>query len=221
MKKTTLILVSILTALQIGCATQSNPVQTVYTDRPHLVAFGDSVSYCILCFPGVIAKDLKFRLDNRSVPGSQLNSFDQLGRLMEYQSQPNDIIVFLTGFNDVRAFGNDAAHLAEYQMNLRTALASFKRFGNQTFIGTTEATLCVDQAAIDRNRGGCVAGAMEAYVQVIKDEVAFANAPNIHLVDVNAEWVPTRALLLDDVHPTEEGHRILADIFLAAIRGEQ
>lgn len=207
-------------AMAVGCASpgeQSTVTAAAAVDgRARLVVFGDSVSYCQLCFPSLItAASGNTRLDNRAVAGSKLNSADQLTRILAFDAQPGDRVVFLTGYNDVRAFGTDVDHLADYQASLRTALTHLARSGQPVYVGTTQPSLCVDAESRAINRFGCDAASMAAYVQVIKDEVARAG---LTLVDVNAEFTPTTENLYDMVHPNGYGSAQLATIFLRIMR---
>lgn len=223
MKTINIAIISILTAFQIGCASsqteQSNAKSDATDLRPSIMVFGDSISYCIACYPSLIAAALPgFRVDNRAEPGTALNSEWQIDRIMSAHPQPGDKVVFLTGYNDVRGHGLDASHHADYVITLRRALAHLAASGQPIYVGVFMKSLCVDAASIARNGGGCVAGANDLYADSIRAEVAALNAPNVHLVDVNAQWVPSYSNLYDMVHPTPAGQAELARMFLEAMQ---
>jgi len=217
-------LIAVLTSiLLIGCASQPEPQTTAAaqsTDgRARLIVFGDSISYCQTCFPSLIAAALpNLRVDNRAEPGTALNSEWQIDRIMAASIQPSDRVVFLTGYNDIRGHGLDPVWHADYVVTLRKALVHLASSGQPIYVGVFMKSLCVDAASIARNGGGCVAGANDLYADSIRAEVAALNAPNVHLVDVNAQWVPSYDNLDDMVHPKPSGYADLARMFLEVMQ---
>lgn len=196
----------------VGCAPSPENTKPVVDGRGTLYVFGDSISYCQQCFPSMIAVGLaNVKLNNQAVPGSILESADQLQRIMAVFPQPGDKVVFLTGYNNMRGRGQTEEVLQSYRLALRAALQHLVASGQPIYVGTTMNALCDAADAIIRNGYGCEPKIGLVYSNIIKEEAGVAGA---HVVDVNAQWQPTRKNLYDLVHPTPAGSAELARMFL-------
>lgn len=90
--------------------------------RPRLVAFGDSITEGIgtsspdRAYAAIVARSLGYTLDNRAVGGSRIA--EQAAHIRAAALRSTDVVLWLTGYNDMRG----GTPVAEYAAALAEAL---------------------------------------------------------------------------------------------------
>ncbi len=156
---------------------------------------------------------------NLAVPGTSIQYDEIIGQIERANLGPSDIVIFLTGINNMRGFGDSPDSLAIYKQFLWMATQKFMSSGAQIYLGTTPAMLADGPDAILANHGATPLMAQE-YTTIIKQDWYFfqANEGRLHIVDVNGGFIPDRTLINPDlVHPSPAGHTVILNLFLNAI----
>lgn len=215
------LIVCVVALMMTACAQDKKTDAPAARPSRELIAFGDSVTSMPGSWATMVSNDIKYPLNNQAEPGTACQQEWQIGRIRSTDIRPQDIVVFLTGYNNLRGSGsNPDLGLPVYKPCLQEALEIFAASGAQTYIGTTMTFQSVidDHMLYWNGPNGNAANAL-TYANEIKAMVAALNAPNIHVVDVNALWPANSATEYDFVHPTPLGHRMLADLFTWQICG--
>ena len=215
----------------VGCANHPSTDSTASAVNPtaapaRLIAFGDSYTSMPGSFAWQLGPALGLEEDNLAVPGTAIQYDAQIGTILRTQLNPQDVVVYLVGINDMRGYGDAPDIMALVKQDLELAIQHFCEGNVRAYIGTTPAMLSDSAAAITANHNATPAMALE-YANAIKEVVSFyqgceTNDPTnarIHLVDVNALYTPTDSNTLSDlVHPNPAGHTELLNIFLGVIQ---
>ncbi len=188
----------------MGCA-QGHDIQV------NAVAFGDSYTQGDGVSQGYIyelATIKKWTLTNRAVGGTVLS--EQLERIQDTDLRPYQVIVFLVGFNDMRAYGTDANALLNFDARLRIALEMFQNSGARVYVGNTMRMM---PGAYDL--GGYHFGSEQAsqlYSDLV-DQAVSDFGGNIVLVDMHTQFDPRAENMDGGIHPNPIGISEIANIF--------
>lgn len=205
-------LLGIIALTLVGCSNSANfTFPSACTGC--LVAFGDSITYQPNGYAYIIAVGMNMGIDDQGVSSSRIEDDAQIGRIHRRVLDTTDIVVFFTGYNNVRGDGSDPVALANYKTVLIDAVQTFNASGAQTYIGTTMSFIPNDPDSLANNApGGTVANSL-LYANAIKDVIQQYGAANIHLVDINSEFFPSRTVIgTDFIHPNYIGHQEIADL---------
>lgn len=197
------------------------------TQPINLEAFGDSITVGwgasdmqTTSWAPLVAKYKSLILDNRAVGastliGPSLEARNQYKTIMETLLNETCVSVFLTGFNDMRYFGEDLNALATYSRRLTEVLRYIGQF--PTYVGNCLRMTPEGYTSFgpDWNKGSNKAVTMynEAIRQVI-DQVK-KEGFNITHVDASAVYNPSKEVSpTTGVHPNDTGHAKIAREFL-------
>ncbi len=190
-----------------------------------LVVYGDSITSGVsglkpgeLGFAPLVADRLSVELVDRSYGGSRINDAEQMGRILTEPIPEGAVVLFLTGFNDMRWRG--AHEVKYYRANLYKALehlaslapvlvgnclkmlpAEYANPVHQEFVHGSDADVKVFNSAI---------------AEVVA-ELRWRGLP-LYPVEVTRHFDVFKHVSYDGVHPNPEGHRVLADQFLKWFR---
>lgn len=172
--------------------------------QPRLIVLGDSIGVGLgasapdRSYAALLAARLALPLDNRAISGTTID-----GQPIPTDLQPGDVVVWLTGYNDMR-HGNDPA---VYGATLRTAVAAMVDQGATVYLAGCLPLDRYNIYAPDWDRGS--AALVAAYTAQI------ASVPGARFVRVAYD---VRNVDADMVHPNDAGHAQIANSFLAAMR---
>lgn len=178
-----------------------------------LVCFGDSItagqgaSRPARAYVAVVGAALGRRVDNRAIGASRLA--EQLDALHATPVLPGDIVLLVTGYNDMRA----GTPLADYRRQLDAALGQLVAASAQVVVGGCLPMTPAGYAAYGPtwNHGSDAAAA--TYTAIIAD-VAAAHGCRFAPMD---SYDP-RNVTSDLVHPNDAGHTQIAQAMLRALR---
>lgn len=203
-----------------ACSNQNQHMSVCQVTTPGsqstIHSYGDSITFGVGAtepcnsYQAVFTADAKADSDDQGIPGSRLDQ--EMSGIMSLQGQSSDINTLLPGFNDISQFGDDAAHLAQFQILLTNAITALSQQGKFVFVGTPiYASLTMQAALIPQHTNANV----DLYVNVIKSVVSTLQAQglsNVVLVDTNAIFNP-ETMTYGDFHPDDYGHSVLANAF--------
>lgn len=170
-----------------------------------LVVLGDSIgvgagaSDPSHAYAALLAAQLGLALDNRAVGGTTIDQ-----QPIPSDLRPGDVVVWLTGYNDMRA-GNDPT---AYGRALRAAAAAILAQGASLYLAGCLPMTPAGYAAYGPqwDRGG--AALVEQYTAQI------ASVPGARHVALDYD---PRNVTADLVHPNDSGHAQIARSFLARL----
>jgi lysophospholipase L1-like esterase len=173
--------------------------------RPRLVVLGDSIGVGVgasdrarTSYAALLAAQLNLTLDNRAIGGSTIDQ-----QPIPTDLRAGDVVVWLSGYNDMRA-GHDPA---AYGARLRAAAAAIVAQGAVLYLAGCLSMTDAGYASYGPqwNRGS--AALVEQYTAQI------ASVPGVRHValDYNPANVDS-----DLAHPNDAGHAQIAQSFLAA-----
>lgn len=193
-------LVAILIAL-----TCTLPTAACAAPAPRLVVLGDSIGVGLGAstpdhsYARILATTLHLPLDDRAISGSTIAA-----QPVPDDLQPGDVVVWLTGYNDMR-HGNDPKI---YGAALRAAVHAMVDQGATVYLAGCLPLSEAGYAAYgpDWNHGS--AALVAAYTAEIQ------NVPGVRFVRVAYD---PQHVVSDLVHPSDAGHQQIAWSFLAAM----
>ena len=183
-------------------------------EAPRLIAFGDSITSGYLAahpYAVQLAAARQRPLDNRAVAGSHAAEQRQAIADAAASITPDDWVVWLCGYNDMRA----GTALAAFRADLDAALASLCGRSAWVWAGN-----CLRMTAEGYQEAHGPYGS-DARVAAVNAEIAGAClAAGARYVDASAAYDP-RNVQADLVHPDDAGHREIAGAFARAMRVRQ
>jgi lysophospholipase L1-like esterase len=179
---------------------------TTSAPPPRLIVLGDSIGVGLgasapkYSYAQQLAAQLALPLDNRAIGGSTIE-----GQPVPTDLRNGDIVVWLTGYNDMR-HGNDPA---AYGAVLRAAVSSMTVQGATVYLGGCLPLTSKGYAAYgpewDHGSDALVAAYTAQIVRV----------PGAHVVRIA---YTVQNVAPDLVHPNDAGHQQIANSFLATMR---
>lgn len=191
----------------------------------NIYSFGDSITDGSTFIPDPVNKygyiyALEARLGwtvyNYAVGGTRIEDSTQTANMSSIKAKRKDRIVWLTGYNDMRFYGNDSGAISTYGGRLSSWLTVLSGYGCPILLGN-----CLKMTASGYTQGGpdfdngsdAAANAYSAEISTIA-----SGFPLVTVVDVNANLSPTAGLYQGDlVHFNRTGCNTLADIFISRI----
>lgn len=178
-----------------------------------ILAFGDSQTTghgdetsegCGFSYANQLSLDKSSSLENYAVGGTEFVSDQEFGALMSAPLKPTDRIVMLIGFNDMRAFGTDPEHLADFKQALTNALRRVSPLVKSVTIATV----------LDPINYGLHGGrnAVDAYRLAVHQVVSDLSLPNVSAFDPVLDRNPNY-FVEDQTHLNRSGQAILAEQF--------
>lgn len=158
-------------------------------------------------YPALICKDRGWEVNQYAIGATFSFSSNQFPALMQDIWPLGSVVFFDCGLNDAICLNVNPVY-GVYRDNLRKVLQRLKSMGMKTYVGTPTRMA----TNVYTRWGGNVP--IDLYAQIVREEVSWVNAPNIHLVDFCKEWSPTMSNTADGIHPNDQGARELADIFM-------
>lgn len=213
-------LITLLMSALVGCG--GSQVDFIDTDpTPRVVAFGDSVTAGGIDKNGEkygyayrFSEQYGRRLVNRAVPGSSVEEDHQIGRIMRFPYRSDDVVIFLSGINNMRKDGLDPAALNTYESTLRVAVEKIHQSSSVLLLGTCPRLPYGGYAEGSYQNGSDAAA--DAYASVAR-KIA-SEFPGVILVDVNTDLNLSLSDYIDlGVHPGPSGSQILGDLFFHSI----
>lgn len=182
---------SLIFLIVASCASQHEVVRRpdcpmkppVDAGRPRLVAFGDSqTAGTRSCIAGTayswadrVAKDKNLDLYNEAVGGSIFLSYEQLGRILDFQYRSSDTVILFLGYNDQTRYGLNGDVISEFKSTLYSTLVFLSPKVSRVVLITTGYTH-------DYFDYGTPAG-VSAYAQSIHDVFNSSTPPNVSIID--------------------------------------
>lgn len=185
-----------------------------------ILAFGDSQTAghgsetskgCGFSYANALSLDMRASLVNMGVGGTFFVSASEYGALEKAEFQSTDRVVMFIGFNDMRHFGEDAQHLAEFSDALRAALLNVSPKVHSIAIATTLLPVNLGDegsaAAVDAYR---------AAVHAVVDSLALQN---VRAFDPDAVLDGNPAYFVEDMtHLNLAGQLILTRQFESVLQ---
>ena len=179
-----------------------------------LLCFGDSItagagaSTPAAAYANLIGAALGRHVDNRAIGASRIA--EQLhDAIRPAVVDRNDVVLFLTGYNDVRA----GTPLADYQQQLDAALTTLRATAALVAVGTCLRMTPAAYMAYGPQWNHGSDAAVTAYNASIATTAAAHGCRLATMEDYNP-WNTTDDL----VHPNDMGHRQIAQAMLAALQ---
>lgn len=232
-------LLLILLGLCSACASGSNTCQVVTPGATVTVhSFGDSITQGLgastpcAAYQPTMTESLSFNGDDQGVSGSlftndgmQTGLIDQysLSMLLDQNSlnvdligatNPQDISTLLPAFNDVTVFGADSTHLGNVQAKLTESIKHLSTLTSMVLVGTTMYMSSYSKSLYPNHTNANVDLYVSMESQVVSD-LRTQGYTNVYLVDVNSIFNPETMTSTDHVHPSDLGHKAIADEFLS------
>lgn len=189
-----------------------------------VIAFGDSITVGVGTtspttkgYAYLVATALNKEIKNIGLGGSKLESLNQYGEMMAFHYVPGQIVIFLTGYNDMRTYGLDQGRLNTYRERLEAIFALWEASGVEAYVGTS-LTMLPEAYSTGENINHGSDAAAAAYSQVVKDLIQQRAYRHVHLVDTTTNWRPSYTNMNEDLsHPNDIGAAEIADLFLDEI----
>ena len=190
-----------------ACYVRSDSNVTVHSFGDSITVGGGASNSCNGYVP-LFDRMINATSDNEGISGSPLT--DEMSVILgDWSSKQQDISTLLPGFNDVRLYGSDPTHLAEFEQALTLAIQTLANKTRLVLVGTTlYATLLMQQTQIPNQTNANV----DLYVNVIKQVISSLSYPNVVLVDTNAIYNPD-TMSDNNFHPDDTGHEAIAQAF--------
>lgn len=200
-----LLVLIILTACGSGDV-RSDSEAEAYSGR--LIAFGDSNTRqpnVSNNFVNVIGKHLHRQVINLAEDGTVIQR--HLERVQEFEFHEGDIVIFMSGYNDMRYFG--AAGLNDYKVRLASLVQILNSKGIGTYLGST-LRMTAEGYAYDLSTGLVHDNTTaDAY----RDAVLDIQSP-VHVVNLTDNVPAILSNFFDDYrHINESGHAAVAAAF--------
>ncbi len=203
------------------------PIAAGFGPKLHrrVFGFGDSYTDGSFSIPDPLTKfgylyqicfNKGWELRNFAVGGTKIADAGHTTNMDKIDAQPWDRIVWLSGYNDMRFYGNNATEIDTYGTLLSAALTKLSAYGCPIILGNCAKMLTASYSQNAPYNLGSDAAAL-AYSN--KLATIAAGFPLVTVVDVNASWNVNGAGFIqgDGVHPTRVGHQAIATVFLTAI----
>lgn len=198
------------------------PESEVVLPTPEIYAYGDSntVGFGVVpdsdAYVPRVGTAKGWAVTNRAFSGSKIADAEQIGRILADDLRVHHVILFLTGYNDMRFYGTTSDGLAQYETHLEDALDRFEAVGCDTYIAN-----CLRMPAAAYSMGAPYDQGSDAAVALYNAVIQAQCAAHLQMtyVDVSALVDPTNLALwqADLSHPTSAGHLIIANAILALI----
>ncbi len=204
----------------VACAKDNGGCKDPQTGHgtTRLVVMGDSQTAghatetskdCGYSWANILSKRLGMELLNGAVAGSRFTDHVESGVLLETTFKPTDTVVMLIGFNDMRNYDTDPAHLAEFEGALREVLIKISPQVSRIVIGTCLTPLSYELGS---------PGARDAYRTTTKAVVSQLGLLNVTVLDVGDAINQDPAYFVADaLHLNLEGQNVVANDFGAAL----
>jgi len=197
------------------------------TDQIKIVyAFGDSLTDGSTSNPdpaqkfgyiNVVSQLLGWKIVNHAVGGTKIGDSTQSQYMSLIPALPKDRIVWLTGYNDMRANGTNSAGIDAYGVTLNTLLTTLSAYGCPILLGN-----CLKMTATGYTQGSPdFSNGSDAAVAAFNAKISTvaSNFPLVTLIDVSTAFVPTNGDMQgDNVHFNFSGCYKLGNAFVSAIR---
>lgn len=209
--------------------TQADPDSSV----ARVVAFGDSITIGVLLdcadqspasiqawsanvynhssYAKYVASSLGMPYDMQAVGGTRLESDAQIGKIRDFQFNPNDIVLFQPGVNDATVYREDLTYLAKYESLLREAIGILCSSAKDVYIGTA--------THVFGNQFNIQNSDIQAYGDILLKIYAEHTYANLHVVDTFNQFPAITDGYYDFEHPNVLGEHELASLYLTSILG--
>lgn len=187
---------------------------------PCVVAFGDSLTKPSFTqdmpdiqYASYFADLVSLPLLNLGYAGSRISEPQQIGRIRQFKFKSTDVVVFLTGTNDMRATGMDVASLRSYEAYLDEVAQKILASGAILIIGTCPKEIAAAYSEGSYNSGSDAAA--DFYSDAAKRVAAHYG---IRIADINAITPLAADHYIDSgIHFNAAGAQVVADTFFHAL----
>jgi hypothetical protein len=208
-----LLLISVLFLMACGSSSGNNQA----TGQTSLYGYGDSISAgggWGDSYLDIISLAKGWFEINKSIGGTEMTDKNQMPLIMydccsANRWQDNDVVFYSPGVNDSSINGLDQTYMTSYLNSLITFLTTQKNYSVKIYIGTP--THNCNEANSSPN------STIDAYAALNRQAVKTANAPNVTLIDYNANFIPTAGNTIDCLHPNVTGYTQMAAYFLSQV----
>jgi lysophospholipase L1-like esterase len=183
-----------------------------------IIAFGDSITAGYgtsnmneTSYAGQIANHYQLELTDLGIGHSTLSG--EMPGILNYPYKPTQTVVMLSGYNDMRNFGTDATHLAQYGAQLKQAFDLWESLGIEVYIGN-----CLREVQPGYGVYGGIGSDAAANLYAAELTAQASGYSHIHVIDTNNDWNPILSNTAEDlVHPNDIGANQIAQVFINAI----
>lgn len=201
------------------------PNPAVFQDKT-LVAFGDSITVGTGAknptkdgYVSVLARKLGIsKVTNLGVGSTKIADSAQITTILATPVGPDDVVVFLTGMNDVFWYGKDPVKLQDYRDKIIQIMDYWESQKTNAFIGLP---LRINQNGLEYGEitGRAVtANSAFQYRRAVLESFALKPYEHVHMIETHYGYEPTSQNNLDGIHPNELGMKIIADVFYNEIK---
>ena len=183
----------------------------------NIICLGDSLTFGYGvwrndCWVSLIQKATGLRVLNRGTNGDTSGYMLQRAtrRIVPYESEPGDIAIIMGGANDVLMYGANENDVT----NIMTIAGLFKEKGCTPVIGIQPGFRVSDYPFFGPMDPDKLNVNFNAFADDLVSQAASAGITTFDLRPVLAD----PALFEDGVHPTEEGHGIIANTVLEVLK---
>lgn len=185
--------------------TAGNNVLDCTEANPSLDAQYKAVTLNRSTYVKYLAQHTNMPFINMAVGGTTLPT--QLSAIQSFSFNKNDIVVFEPGMNDAANGGVDPTFLANYEAQLRQAMAILASSSRKVYLSTTTPVIA----------GAPFTNAtLQVYANIVIKIVSEHTYPNLYYVDAFDNFPTNPSIYFDSIHPNVQGEQTLANIYLNA-----